>query len=419
MSRYIAYVIVNLEITTSGVAALSQIKRYLEIDVLRTFAIISMVFCHYSEIFTYRSGASGWIKFVADDFIGDFAAPLFLFLVGISLVISEDHARQKGALYSQPRKLVIRAAFIFAAGIVFRVLNYGPHDILAFGVLSFIGLVTLMFLFLRKMSSVSLLVMIVVVYFASPFLRACVPESMAMWKAGFAPITVDGWWHTVSGYFVQTALTYHNVHLENSIPQFFFSLFLSGEFPVFPWIIYPAAGIILGRKIVTGKDAGAIRPLALISVIMCLAGIAMACIGATRPLSNQATGFLTLFSFFPTSPPLMALGMGVVFGLYVIVWKVCRSDFSFKRFDLSPVFSRISKYSLTLYFFHHTLAFWFIGVLGMATGTDYFGRLTTPFGSCLISAGFLAAMYALLIRWDRSNGKYSLEWLLKRVEISG
>ena len=228
--------------------------------------------------------------------------PLFLFLAGISLVISDHHAKMKGALHLQTKKIIVRAIFIFAAGILFRVLNYGPQNVFAFGILSCIGFTTLLYLLLRKMSFSILLAFIIIVFFASPYLRMLVPETLAIWKVGFVPVTVHGPWNVIAAHFLHTTISYHDIPFQNSISQLFFSLFFSGEFPLFPWMIYPVIGTLLGRKIVEDQEKEIIKPLAMASFALCAAGIVAACFSLSR---QPATDFITPFSFFSTSPSLL------------------------------------------------------------------------------------------------------------------
>lgn len=388
-------------------------NRYKAIDLLRTIAIIAMVPCHFSEFFSSDQGPWGWINFLTDDLIGDFAAPLFLFLVGISLVISDDHATAKGTLKSQTNKLIARGSFIFLAGLFFRALNYGPNDILAFGVLSLIGCITFLYIILRKIPSMGILLLVIGVFFASPYLRGLVPDSYAIWKVGFQPVTIEGPWNTVSTHFLHTKLSYHDIHLPNNVSQIFFSLLLSGEFPLFPWMIFPLLGMIIGRKIVARNAP--IFFIALTSGALLIAGMIMAHIGTFRPFDCHATSLITAISFFPSTPSLFTIGMGIVLGLYALAERGCQKMSAFHVQYLTPVYSRISRYSLTIYFLHHTLGIWFVKSLSLITHSNQFAHLTTPFGSLCISIIFLILIYRITLGWDKINGQFSLEWILKRV----
>ena len=71
----------------------SDYKRLLSIDIMRAIAIVFMIGTHFTELLADERrdsamGNFGELIWIIIDILGSIAAPFFLFLVGISLIIS-------------------------------------------------------------------------------------------------------------------------------------------------------------------------------------------------------------------------------------------------------------------------------------------------------------------------------------------
>jgi hypothetical protein len=83
-----------------------------------------------------------------------------------------------------------------------------------------------------------------------------------------------------------------------------------------------------------------------------------------------------------------------------------------------PFFQRYSRYSLTTYVVHHAVHIWPIALLGMIRWDDrwaYYANAVSLPVALGLAVAFVILFYILLVRWDRSKGKYSLEWILRRL----
>jgi uncharacterized membrane protein len=139
--------------------------RYIEIDAARGVAILMMILFHtvfdLSLFHVYPvTVVTGFWRYFAF-----FTASLFLFIVGVSLVIS--HAREEERLAGDPRrqtgiavKFLKRGVGIFACGLLvtFATWLYLGEGFVIFGILHLIGVSTILALFFFRFRKVNLLI---------------------------------------------------------------------------------------------------------------------------------------------------------------------------------------------------------------------------------------------------------------------
>ncbi len=117
--------------------------RHLELDLLRTLAIILMVIFHlafdlkefYGWTMNLYGGGWWWVQRIA--------AHLFLGLVGASFAVSWDRAQRKNQKWLQIyKKNLLRGAGLIGWGLVISLATYAidPHTFIRFGVLHLIGI---------------------------------------------------------------------------------------------------------------------------------------------------------------------------------------------------------------------------------------------------------------------------------------
>ncbi|TFG91887.1 MAG: DUF1624 domain-containing protein [Syntrophobacterales bacterium] len=86
-------------------------NRVLSIDVLRGFALIGMVLCHFMIYFGDSTAASTWPHFILNHLLGDLGAACFLMMMGMSQALSADIADRRAATAVQegahPRRIHI------------------------------------------------------------------------------------------------------------------------------------------------------------------------------------------------------------------------------------------------------------------------------------------------------------------------
>jgi uncharacterized membrane protein len=143
--------------------------RYIELDLLRGFAIIGMIIIHTFVILD-----------VFEIYVQDFHNPylriptetvrfIFLFVVGVSMTISFQHAKSKNQLKLFYYKQFKRASYFVGLAILISLITYYilPSKFIAFGILHLIGTSILLTVFLcgkRKLLIVVLLITYVLSY---------------------------------------------------------------------------------------------------------------------------------------------------------------------------------------------------------------------------------------------------------------
>src|SRR5262245_38509136 len=96
-------------------------NRLVYLDWMRGLAVLIMLQGHVMDAWVRPSDRSGeW--FWLSQFLGGLPAPIFLFLVGVSLAIVLDRMRAKGASsHELVMKIVRRASWILLLAYVFRI----------------------------------------------------------------------------------------------------------------------------------------------------------------------------------------------------------------------------------------------------------------------------------------------------------
>ncbi len=116
--------------------------RHVELDLLRTLAILLMVLFHLAFDLTEFYGWSIDLYDGAWWWVQRSAAHLFLGLVGASFAVSWNRTQRKNQAWTQTyRKYFIRGASIIGWGMVISLVTYAldPHTFIRFGVLHLIG----------------------------------------------------------------------------------------------------------------------------------------------------------------------------------------------------------------------------------------------------------------------------------------
>jgi len=200
-------------------------QRFIEIDMLRGFAIIIMIIGHvfwdldYFGLMPMNDGIYDILKIIVQ--------PMFFLLVGISLVLSKKKIEQMKT-YDQnefDKRLVFRGLKIFGLGIIFTIITliFIPERPIFFGVLHCIGLSIILsvpFLKIRKYN----LLFVVTILFAS---------------------------YVISGYSMESPTI---LHLALGIHQSNIGSYTIDYFPLLPWFGICILGIILGDFLYSGNE---------------------------------------------------------------------------------------------------------------------------------------------------------------------
>jgi uncharacterized membrane protein len=294
--------------------------------------------------------------------LAGFAAPLFLWLAGITLVLSADSARRRGRTRREAADAVCRRGLeIFVLAFLFRLQAFfvspGAHPVTLFRV----DILNIMGPAIVAAGLVVLVAETRVVAFAMFALTATAVALLTplVWTATSVnrlPIWVQ-WYIRPSG--------------DNT------------TFTGFPWMGFVFAGAAAGVLLAAGRAKAEPRThlrLALAGGLLTLLGFYT----ASRPSIYHES------SFWTTSPSYFAVRVGVLMVALAVVYFVERSTATW-RLTLSPL-ARLGRQSLFVYWIHVEL------VYGYATWAI---RKRLPFwGAVAAYALFAAAMYFAVVLRD-------------------
>lgn len=373
------------------------------IDVLRALAIIFMVQVHFVGNLAYRTPSQALI-YEASFVPGNLAAPLFTFLVGVSLWLSVNRRRIDG----QPERQIAgrtlrRALVIFVVGLIFNLAIWGPADLFDWDILTLIGTALAVVYVAGFLPGWAIAALCIAILAASPPLRTLTDYGSH--------------WLTEYGLYTEYITRWR-------IEDILLGWALRGYFPVLPWLIFPLAGYASARCLLDA-EAGIRRRRARGLIV---GGVVLGLLGMGARVASRWVGFgeplawyLSPMTFYPpgTSYVLLVLGVGMVG--FAGLWLALDSDeacqASVSRRGWMIVLGRYSRYSLSVYVIHHALHLWPMYAAGLAAGDvwTYWQDWVAPSGALALAGVFLVAFYLALVGWDEIGGRGSLEWLLARA----
>jgi uncharacterized membrane protein len=167
--------------------------RLWEIDLFRGIAILMMVLFHtvfdisYFGIAPFNVSTGFWRYFAYA------TASLFLFIVGVSLIISHDKAMQKISGLFLTLKFVYRGAFIFALGLLVTLGTwlYMGEGFVIFGILHLIGISVMLSPFFFRFKRLNILIglaFIAVGWIISGMTGPAILLPLGVIPAGFASV---------------------------------------------------------------------------------------------------------------------------------------------------------------------------------------------------------------------------------------
>lgn len=291
------------------------------LDVLRGWAILLMFETH-----AYQAWCSPRVKtsdfYACSRMLGGLAAPLFLFLAGVSIVLMHHSLTRKGFDSAAIQgRLLGRGLWILAAAFLFRLQAFlfqwrtaNAAAVLRVDVLNCIGLsllaVGLVLSTFQKGRLAVLGIGAAVMGFATPLiydvnLRAYLPQLMADYINGRPPAAL---------------------------------------FPIFPWMGFTLAGGAVGVVVARcSQEPGSHRRLINATAVLC-AALLVACFTVDRiPYQLYPT-----YNFWLTSPQYFGIRLAVM-GLMMVAcyyWRVLRPQ---PRFS---ILEQLGRHSLLLYWVH-------------------------------------------------------------------
>ncbi len=354
--------------------------RYVSIDILRAIAIVLMVLVHFLE----NLAGSDWAP-------AGLGAPLFTFLVGVSYRLWLDSQERRNISDSDISKISMRRGlFLFGLGFVFNVLVWLPEDTYNWDVLTFIGTSLLIMNIFRNVPlPIGVLIAVVAIGLA-PILRQVVDYS-AYWT---------------NGYF----------ECDTTLPDLLIGFFVTGYFPLLPWIAYPLAGFVTASLVFAEpRDSQAtLRALFAGATLMMVSLFTL----FIRPYASGAfaTHVATGWTMFPPSVSYVFGTLGAAMASFALLHRWLDGNTQLVKNNFFYEFTRIfSKYSLSIYLLHHVVHLWPMWIYGAVTGqeepTHYWRNAMPQSLSVLFAILFLICSF-FLFRWmDRTDRRGVEGWM--------
>ena len=370
-------------------------KRYASLDVLRAVAILLMIQVHFVENLSPREASSAWL-YDLSSVLGMVSAPLFTFLVGLSLWLWMEREIASNRSRLELGKIVIRRGlFLFGFGLAFAVVIWLPKEIFNWDILTLLGASTIILYFLRKWPPRILVGLAILILIISPPLRA-ITDYASHWP----------------GDEYVYRFTMKDVSL---------GFLLHGYFPLLPWIVFALMGLAVGKSNFRDESSKSMQGrrmpiMGLVFIVLVAFGI-----GLRSYVPNILIGFFSEISFYPASTTYIIGMLGIILlGLWILHRWLDDPRVS-PRGAVWTFLGRYSRFSLTTYIVHHAVHVW--PILLLATWERrrepwwyYADAVGTPiaFGLALL---FIAIFYLVLIAFEKSK-KYSFEGILRWLSES-
>jgi Heparan-alpha-glucosaminide N-acetyltransferase, catalytic len=364
--------------------------RYASIDVLRTVAIFLMVIVHFLENLSGRD----WVP-------AGLGAPMFGFLVGVSYRISLNSRTARGRTEQQiTARSFRRGLFIFGLGIVFNIVVWLPADTFNWDVLTLLGSAMLVLMLIRDQPSLVPLLICGLVFGLSPVLRLH-SGYHEYWSPGY----YDPDWT-----FAQLSLGY----------------LVNGYFPIFPWLIFPLLGYVVGTHVLPDSRASAanagltwrrVRGTALAGIAVIVLA-AMLRFNRAEASGSVASRIFSGWTMFPASLEYVTGVLGMVLLTFALALWWIDGRRGLDRLPWLLAFARtMGQYSLSVYVLHHVLHLWPLWVYGLCYGTETteFWRKALPWEVALLWVIPCMVLMYLLFRWVERGQRASLETLMRRI----
>ncbi len=344
-----------MENTTHEEASLQHSsKRLFYLDFLRGMAILLMVVDHAFDWWLNAAARTGPLA-LTTKFLGTFAAPLFLFLVGVGLVLSTAKADRNGvSRLSTVLRFLQRGALIFLGGFLLNLVVFytggNLQDVWAADVLHAIGL--------------SIICMLPLILLPAPVVL------LMLFGLLVAGQTAPAW----------------------ALPGWLEPFLVTGYFPLALWLPYACLGVVFGKFFHQGRlqmrDAFILAGVGILGLLLI-------------PLVSSAWGYRHPRPVF------------VLFSADGIVWLILAAWYLTEhlawRGPIMRVVQQMGRASLMLYVFHHLVGYRLFWLFGWVTGRSWRGE----FGifSTWQAAGLFVTLIALMV--------FASGWWLDRPKLVG
>ena len=346
--------------------------RFAFLDWTRGVAVLIMIQCHVFNSFTRpdlrQSGA-----YILSQFIGGMAAPLFLFMAGMtSGFLMESLERRQVSRWNRWCAALRRAGYIFLIAYLFRFTNWvgslpnpSLQDFLKVDILNSMGL---------AMAAFS----VVALFQNSRRVRLTIALALAV--AAAAPLVASLEW-------IGVPLVVKNYLVPSPTP---------GQFPFFPCAAYLGFGVAAGSLVKKSEAASGGTGMDRSMQWLVLLGFGL--IFTSEYFANLPWSVYAKSDFWRNSPALILIRLGIILlmlaGAYL--WTGLRAASGWSWIE------SLGKTSLLVYWVHVTLVYG-----GLATPLK---RSLTPAGSALAAIGVTLLMVALSEIRLRHRARHLMRW---------
>lgn len=278
--------------------------RYHSVNFLRALGVISMVEVHLAMYLVSPEGQSQKLYEIMGWF-GHLAAPIFLISLGISLTLAVN-GKDKGGT---PVKK--RGAALFVLGLLFIPIWQGS-------ILHYMGIYLLVSYSLLGVPRPIRLVIAALLLAGAPVILQYIDYSAGWKRLGYQ--LADFW--TVHGFLT--------------------NLLANGFFPVFPWLLYPIFGTVLGDYLLASVRQGREKDFALGCITAGAVFVSVALVLASH--------FSWEISFYPTTILHVLLFLGVVLLLFGVFFRLL--DIEHQPTNIAEPILFLGRVSLSMYILH-------------------------------------------------------------------
>jgi len=385
-------------------------SRALSIDIIRGFALVCMVIIHFIIYFGDTEAMKTWLYFGFNHILGDWGASCFLMIMGMSQVFSgRRHADLDRSLLLQ--RSLVRGLFIFTTGLIMLVLSRGPSHICQWDILTLMGFATVVLFFCRNLPSWCILLLAAGIAGITPFLRGLLDIAPA-WNANFMSVPV------ISSFFPNMLFDpARELEMSWTVKGIIQGFLLTGEFPVFPWMLFPLVGFALGRRIVDRKIQNDLHLIVIAGVAFVWLGLGLAYAGSMRPEVSVISDYITPLCFYPDSFSIIFIQLGLSMAFISLIYFLfdIRRNPHRRPGMLAGLFIRTSRSSLTFYFLHYLLIGWPLALIYLISGKYYIYNLLGVWPALFCGLAAVLLLSSLMRQWQKQGGKYTLEWLLEVI----
>jgi uncharacterized membrane protein len=294
---------------------------------------------------------------------------------------------------------VRRGLFLIGLGFAFNIVVWSPEDAFNWDILTLIGTGLIVLSLIRNIPLVAIALMSAALVLAAP-----IAQRLADYQA---------YW--TDGYFDP----------DFSFADIFLGFFVTGYFPVMPWIAFPMIGFAVASSLfgVVGRGGtlvnsetnfGRIFRLSLVLMFISASLLVLRLI-VPDSLAVQLPTSWTMF------PPSLEYSVGILgFTIFVFVVTHCWIDQRSGADQLAGVRKAadvFGKHSLSFYLLHHLAHLWPLWLYGSLCGEhfhDYWMKATTVPIALLLAFLFLIMSF-VFFRWiERTDGptaEKAMRWL--------